>query len=85
MTKHEAFKRRQEIARKTQAQKLQSSGYVPSQLAKLTRIDRLIECDHYKLTGKAAQIYYAKEQITRLKNEVKKSKPSEIINVKAKR
>jgi hypothetical protein len=63
--------RRQEIARKVSAQKMQSSGYVPSQLASLTSQDRLIENDHYMLTGKKAVLAHAKDALERAKKELK--------------
>jgi hypothetical protein len=73
--------RKKEIARKVAAQRLQSSGYIPSQLAGLTGVKRLVEKGHYRLEGKAAEIYRAKEAIERAKEEIRKARPQKIVNV----
>lgn len=74
--------RKQEIARKVKAQSLQSSGYVRSQLSGLTSSDRLIECDHYMLKGKAAELSNTRAAYERAKAEAKAKMPVKTRSVK---
>lgn len=74
--------RQKEIARKVAAQRLQASGYVPSQHQKVTQIDRLVEQGHYRLDGGQAQVYYLKESLKRLKDEAKRLNGQKIVLVK---
>ncbi len=62
--------RQAEIARKSQAQKLQSSGYVPSQLGHLTSEQRLIDNGHYMRSSTQLNSDRLKRQIERIKNEI---------------
>lgn len=75
---HEAMRmarqRKKEIARKVEAQRLQASGYVPSQLGKVTSDDRLIACDHFHLKGKAAELYHKREAIKGLEAKIREEK-----------
>jgi hypothetical protein len=73
--------RKAEIARKVKAQNLQSSGYVRSQLSGLTSPDRLIECDHYMLKGKAAELSNKREEYSRKVRE-HKAKTQKLRHVK---
>lgn len=63
--------RKAEIARKVKAQALQASGYVRSQLSGLTSPDRLIECDHYMLKGKKAEMSHARDEVEKARKELK--------------
>jgi tellurite resistance protein len=66
-----ARERKREIARKVQAQKLQASGYVRSQLSGLTSPDRLIECDHYMRKGADLARSHARDALEKSKKELK--------------
>lgn len=73
---------REEISRKVKAQILQASGYVRSQLSGLTSPDRLIECDHYMLKGKQAEMSNARTSLEKAKKELKVAMPEKIKSVK---
>ena len=70
-----ARERKKEIARKVQAQRLQASGYVRSQLSGLTSVDRLIECDHYMRTGQDLARSHARDAVEKAKKELKAAMP----------
>ena len=72
-----AMERKNEIARKVQAQKLQASGYVRSQLAGLTCVDRLIDSDHLMRKGMDLARSNAQYEVDRAKKELKAAKPRE--------
>lgn len=62
--------RQQEIARKSQAQKLQNSGAVASQWGKVTSESRLIDNGHYMKSSERATLDYYREQVRQAKKEV---------------
>lgn len=71
-----AMERKNEIARKVQAQKLQASGYVRSQLAGLTCVDRLIDSDHLMRKGMDLARSNAQYEVDRAKKELKAARPT---------
>ena len=62
--------RQLEIAKKTQAQKMQSSGYVESQHGILTKESRLINKGHYSKSSAQAELDFYRENYRRAKKEV---------------
>lgn len=76
-----ARERKKEIARKVQAQRLQASGYVRSQLSGLTSMERLIECDHYMRTGQDLARSNAQSEVEKAKKELKAAQDYEFKKV----
>ena len=71
-----AMERKNEIARKVQAQKLQASGYVRSQLSGLTSVDRLIECDHLMRTGQDLARSNARAEVEQAQKRLQAARPT---------
>jgi hypothetical protein len=71
-----ARERKKEIARKVQAQRLQASGYVRSQLSGLTSMERLIECDHYMRTGQDLARSNARDEVEKAEKRLQAARPT---------
>lgn len=61
--------RQNEILRKSQAQKAQSSGGVSSQWGKVTSESRLIDNGHYMKSSERATLDYYRDQVKKTKKE----------------
>ena len=55
--------RKEQIAKKTQAQKVQSSGAVTSQWAGLMSVNRMIRCNHLMKSNHQLELDYVKSKI----------------------
>ena len=58
-----------DIAKKTQARKMQSSGYVESQHGILTKESRLINKGHYAKTSAQAELDFYRDNLRKAKKE----------------
>jgi len=61
--------RKEQIARKNQAQKLQSSGALPSQWSGLMSINRMIRCNHLMKSNHQLELDYIKSQTKKVKSD----------------
>jgi hypothetical protein len=69
--KLEAKVRQAEIERKSNARKLQNSGYTPSQWEQNLSEDKLVKGNHYAKNSGAAKLDYLREQVRKAKSEQK--------------
>lgn len=63
--------RKEEIARKTQARKLQNSGAMPSQWAGLMSVNRMISCNHMMKSSHQLELDHLRSKIKK-ENSTKK-------------
>ena len=76
-----AMARANEIKRKTEAQKAQASGYVPSQLGHLLKLNKLVQGGHFNCTGKIGKDNFEREQKNKAQRE-RNAKYRDITHVK---
>jgi hypothetical protein len=61
--------RREQIAKKTQAQKVQSSGALQSQWAGLMSLNRMIRCNHMMKSNHQLELDYLKDKAKKIKSD----------------
>lgn len=75
-----AAMRKAEIERKVKAQRLQSSGYVPSQHGAMTDRERLVGLGHYARTGTQLKTDRLQNEINRINKKIRAMK-SKVVHV----